>query len=111
VERRDEASIGTAILGCKEEGFNPYVLVTDLLPTYRTVASYFKTCLHQLCTNHARRDIARIIKDFPAEAKKDKFFLNYMVRIKKDSVPYLKKMREEFKGFFSSTRSFLKKYR
>jgi len=81
VERRDEASIGTAILGYKEEGFNPYVLVTDLLPTYRTVASYFKTCLHQLCTNHARRDIARIIKDLPAEAKKDKFFLNYMVRI------------------------------
>jgi len=77
VERRDETS-----LGYKEEGFNPYVIVTDLLPTYRTVTSYFKTCLHQLCTTHTRRDIARIIKDLPAEAKKDKFFLNYMVRIK-----------------------------
>jgi len=47
------------------------------------VASYFKTYLYQLCTNHARRGIARIIKDLPAEAKKDKFFSEYMVRIKK----------------------------
>jgi len=63
VERRDEASIGTAIIGYKQEGFNPNILVTALLPTYRTVASYFETCLYQLCTTHARRDIARIIKD------------------------------------------------
>jgi len=82
VERRDEASIGTAVLGYKQTGFNPQVLITDLLPTYRVVASYFKTCLHQLCTIHARRDITRIIKDLPAKAKKDKFFLEYMVKIK-----------------------------
>lgn len=83
VERRDEASIGTAILGYRQEGFNPNVLITDLLPTYRTVAGYFKACLHQLCTTHGRRGIARIIKDLPAEAKKDKFFSEYMARIKK----------------------------
>lgn len=61
VERRDEASIGTAILGYKEEGFNPYVLVTDLLPTYRTVASYFKTCLHGLPHKSCK---ARYCKDY-----------------------------------------------
>ena len=83
VERRDEASIGTAILGYKEEGFNPNVLITDLLPTYRVVADYFKACLHQLCIIHGRRGIARSVKDLPADAKKDKFFSEYMVRIKK----------------------------
>ena len=46
------------------------------------VASYFKTYLYQLCTNHARRDITRIIRDLPTEAKKDKFFLKYMVKIR-----------------------------
>jgi len=56
---------------------------TNLLPTYRVVAGYFKLCLHQLCTIHGRRAIARIIKDLPAEAKEDKFFSEYMVRIKK----------------------------
>ena len=81
VERGDEESWGTAVLGCKQEGFNPHILVTDLLPTYRVVASYFKTYLYQLCTNHARRDITKIFRNLPTEAKKDKFFLKYMVKI------------------------------
>ena len=34
-------------------------------------------------TNHARRIITRIIRDLPLKAKKDKFFHNYMLRIKK----------------------------
>jgi hypothetical protein len=42
----------------------------------------FLSCLHQLCTTHARRDTARIIKDLPAKAKKDKFFLGYMEKIR-----------------------------
>ena len=42
VERRDEASIGTAILRYKEERFNPYVIVTDLLSTYRTLSVILK---------------------------------------------------------------------
>ncbi|RLE06825.1 hypothetical protein DRJ00_09130 [Candidatus Aerophobetes bacterium] len=61
IERRGR--IGTPALKYKQAGFNPQVLITDLLPTYRVVASYFKICLHQLCTTHARRDIARIIKN------------------------------------------------
>ena len=61
IERRGR--IGTPALKYKQAGFNPQVLITDLLPTYRAVASYFKICLHQLCTTHARRDIARIIKN------------------------------------------------
>jgi len=79
-------------LGYKEEGFNPYILISGLLPTYRIVATCFKTCLHQLYINHARRDMARIIKNLPAEAKKDKLFLEYMVKIKERFVLYLKKM-------------------
>jgi len=75
VERRDETGIGIVVLGYREEGFNPHVLISDLFPPYKVVASYFKTCLHQLCITHRRRDIAKMIKDLPAETKKDKFFL------------------------------------
>jgi len=74
--------MGIKVLEHKERGFNPSILTSDLLPTYRVIAGYF-TCLHQFCTNHARRIISRIIKNLPLEAKKDKFFYNYMVRIKK----------------------------
>ena len=63
VERRGRISIGTALLVYKQAGFNPQVLITDSLPIYKVVVSYFKTCLHQLCTTHARGKMARIIKD------------------------------------------------
>jgi len=75
--------MGIRVLEHKERGFNPSVLTSDLLSTYRAIAGYFSGCLHQLCTNHARRIIAGIIRDLPSEAKKDKFFYSYMERIKK----------------------------
>jgi len=81
--KRDEVSMGIKVLEHKERGFNPSVLTSDLLPTYRAISGYFSNCLHQLCTNHARRIIARIIRDLPRKAKKDRFFYSYMVRIKK----------------------------
>ena len=75
--------MGIKVLEHKERGFNPSILTSDLLPTYRAIAGYFSLCLHQLCTNHARRIISRIIRNLSSEAKKDKFFYGYMVRIKK----------------------------
>jgi len=81
--KRDEVSMGIKVLEHKQKGFNPSVLTSDLLPTYRAISGYFSSCLHQLCTNHARCIIARITKNLAPEAKKDKFFCNYMVRIKK----------------------------
>jgi len=75
--------MGIKVLEYKQKGFNPSILISDLLPTYRVITGYFSACLHQLCTNHARRIISRIIKNLPSEAKKDKFFYNYMLRIKK----------------------------
>ena len=83
VAKRDEPSMGIKVLEHKERGFNPCILTSDLLPTYRAIAGYFSGCLHQFCTNHARRIIARIIRDLPLKAKKDKFFYNYIERIKK----------------------------
>jgi len=83
VAKRDEPSTGIKALDHKERGFNPFILTSDLLSTYRAISGYFSACLHQLCTNHARRIIARIIRGLPLEAKKDKFFHNYMLRIKK----------------------------
>jgi len=81
--KRDEVSIEIKVLEYKERGFNPSILISDLLPIYRAIAGYFSACLHQLCTNHTRRIIARTIRDLPLKAKKDKFFYNYMLRIKK----------------------------
>ena len=81
--KRDEVSMGIKVLEHKERGFNPSILISDLLSTYRAISGYFSSCLHQLCTNHARRIISRIIKNLPLEAKKGKFFYNYMERIKK----------------------------
>jgi len=52
-----------------------------ILPTYRAITGYFSGCLHQLCTNHARRIISRIIKNLPLEAKKDKFWYNIVNKI------------------------------
>jgi len=75
--------MGIEILEYKETGFSPSFLISDRLPTYRAISGYFSSCLHQLCTNHARRIISRIIRDLPLKAKKDKFFYNYMLRIKK----------------------------
>jgi len=83
VAKRDEPSMGIKVLEHKERGFNPSILTSDLLSTYRAIAGYFSGCLHQLCTNHARRIITRIIKGLSLEAKKDKFFHNYILRIKK----------------------------
>ena len=83
VAKRDEPSMGIKVLEHKERGFNPSILTSDLLSTYRAIAGYFSGCLHQFCTNHARRIIARIIRDLPLKAKKDKFFYSYMMRIKK----------------------------
>ncbi|MEA1964743.1 MAG: hypothetical protein U9O41_06415 [Candidatus Aerophobetes bacterium] len=81
--KRDEVSMGIKVLEHKQKGFNPSILISDLLPTYRAIAGYFSVCLHQPCTNHARCIISRIIKNLPSEAKKDKLFYNYMLRIKK----------------------------
>jgi len=80
---RDEVSMGIKVLEHKERGFNPSILISDLLPTYRAIAGSFSSCLHQLCTTHGRRIVSRIIRNLPLEAKKDKFFYNYMERIKK----------------------------
>jgi len=51
VARRDEPSMGIKVLEHKERGFNPSILTSDLLSTYRAIAGYFSFCLHQLCTN------------------------------------------------------------
>jgi len=83
VAKRDEPSMGIKVLEHKGRGFNPSIFTSDLLSTYRAIAGYFSGCLHQLCTNHARRIIARIIRDLPLKTKKDKFFYSYMMRIKK----------------------------
>jgi len=48
------------------------------LPTYRAICGYFNTYLHGLSPNHARCIIAGIIRDFPLEAKKDKFFYSLL---------------------------------
>ena len=63
--KRDEVSMGIKVLEHKERGFNLSILISDLLPTYRAISGYFSACLHQLCTNHARRVITRIIRDLP----------------------------------------------
>jgi len=81
--KKDEVSMGIRVLEYRGREFNLSILISDLLSTYRVIAGYFSACLHQLCTNHARRIIAGIIRDLPSEAKKDKFFYSYMERIKK----------------------------
>ena len=83
VAKRDEPSMGIKVLEHKGRGFNPSILTSDLLSTYRAISGYFSGCLHQFCTNHARRIIAKIIRGLPLKAKKDKFFYSYVVRIKK----------------------------
>jgi hypothetical protein len=75
---RDEVSIGLKIIESMERGLNPSVFGSDLLKTYKVVAKYFKNCLHQLCTNHGIKALHKVIKDFPAEAKQDKFFYDYI---------------------------------
>jgi len=81
--KRDEVSMGIKVLEHKERGFNPFILISDLLLTYRVISGYFSVCLHQLCTIHGRHAIARIIRNLPLEAKKDRFFYSYLKRIKK----------------------------
>ncbi|MEA1965478.1 MAG: hypothetical protein U9O41_10225, partial [Candidatus Aerophobetes bacterium] len=81
--KRDEVSMGIKVLEHKERGFNPFILISDLLLTYRVISGYFSVCLHQLCTIHGRGAIARIIRNLPSEAKKDRFFYSYLKRIKK----------------------------
>lgn len=76
--KRDEVSIGLKIIEYMEGGLHPAVFGSDLLKTYKVVAKYFKGCLHQLCTNHGIKALHKIIKDFPYEAKQDKFFYDYI---------------------------------
>jgi len=114
--KRDEVSMGIKVLEHKEKGFNPNILTGDLFPTYRIIAGYFKICLHQLCTTHGRRIVARIIRDLPSEAKKDKFFYSYMERIKKrfnalyslDDIgkinSFIGQMKRELKLFYTKKR-------
>ena len=83
VAKRDEVSMGIKVLEHKERGFNPSVLTSDLLLTYRAISGYLAVVYTGFRTNHARRIISRIIRDLPLKAKKDKFFYNYMERIKK----------------------------
>jgi len=116
VAKRDEPSMGIKVLEHKERGFNPSILTSDLLSTYRAIVGYFSACLHQFCTNHARRIIARIIRDLPLKAKKDRFFYSYMVRIKKrfnalyslDDIGEINssigQMRRELKLFYTQER-------
>jgi len=46
VAKRDEVSMGIKVLEHKERGFNPSILTSDLLSTYRAIAGYFSGCLH-----------------------------------------------------------------
>lgn len=69
----DEVSMGIKVLEHKERGFNPFILISDLLPTYRVISGYFNACLHQLCTIHSRHAIARIIRNLPLEARREFF--------------------------------------
>ena len=83
VARRDELSMGIKVLEHKERGFNPSILTSDLLFTYRELPATLAVVYTGFRTNHARHIISRIIRDLPLKAEKDKFFCNYMVRIKK----------------------------
>jgi hypothetical protein len=87
--KRDEVSMGLKIIEYIERGLNPAVFGSDLLKTYKIVAKYFKNCLHQLCTNHGIKALHKIVKDLPAEARQDKFFYDY-----------IKKLRDRFIGLF-----------
>jgi hypothetical protein len=87
--KRDEVSMGLKIIEYIERGLNPAVFGSDLLKTYKIVAKYFKDCLHQLCTNHGIKALHKIVKDLPAEARQDKFFYDY-----------IKKLRDRFIDLF-----------
>jgi len=47
VAKRDEPSMGIKVLEHKERGFNPSILTSDLLSTYRAIVGYFSACLHE----------------------------------------------------------------
>lgn len=61
----------------KESRFDLGVLASDLLAIYKMIARYFKACLHEICTDHARRNIAKTTKNLPAETNGDKSFRRY----------------------------------
>jgi len=46
VAKRDEPSMGIKTLEHKGRGFNPSILTSGLLSTYRAIAGYFSGCLH-----------------------------------------------------------------
>ena len=91
--RRDEISMGIKVLEHEERRFNPSILTSDLLPTYRELPATLAVVYTGFRTNHARRIISRIIRDLSLKAKKDKFFYNYMLRIKKRFKRYGKKAK------------------
>lgn len=82
VDKRDEATMGVRIDEDRTDGLNPKTMTSDLLKVYRNIAKDFKNALHQLCTNHGRNNIYRILDELPREAKEDKFFYEYLVKIK-----------------------------
>ena len=79
---RDEVTMGLKVMEYQKEGFYPRIFTSDLLKVYRCIAGYFKWCLHQLCTNHGIKVMYKILKDLHPEAKQNKFFYDYMVKIK-----------------------------
>ncbi len=97
--------MGIKVLEHKERGFNPFILISDLLPTYRVISGYFNVYLHQLCTIHGRRAIARIIRNLPLEAKKDRFNTLYDLEDVGKVDSCIGQIKREFKLFYS------KKYR
>jgi len=83
VAKRDEPSVGIKVLEHKERGFNPVSSQVIFFPLIGQLQTILRVVYTSFRTNHARRIIAKIIRDLPLKAKKDKFFYFYFVRIKK----------------------------
>lgn len=75
VAKRDEPSMGIKVLEHKERGFNPSILTSDLLSTYRAIAGYFGGCLHGFSRNHARCIIEKNHKRSSLEGKEGQVLL------------------------------------
>ena len=80
--RRDGTAMGFKVMEYQEKGLKPEVFISDLLKTYRCISGYFKGCLHQLCKVHGVRALYRVLDKLNPEAKGDKDFYGYLVKIK-----------------------------
>jgi len=67
--------MGIKVLEYKERGFNPSILTSDLLPTYRAIAGYFSACLHGLPHKSYKAYYLQNHKGSPFEGKEGQVLL------------------------------------